>query len=125
MVWPVLKMIMALGLFLVLFFFLIRFLKRMDWMKGRPGGEGSIQVLTSQCIAPQKYVSLVEIGGEILVLGISAQQITFLTKIANQELLKRTLAGSGSSSNRLPWLNLWPFQPKQMKENRLENRHES
>ena len=124
MVWPVLKMVFALGLFLVLFFFLIRFLKRMDWMKGKAGGEGSIQVLTSQCIAPQKYVSLVEIGGEILVLGISAQQITFLTKITNQDALKKTLAISGSSSMGPPWMNLWPFQLKRMKENRLENRHE-
>jgi flagellar biosynthetic protein FliO len=125
MVGPVLKMVLALGLFLVLFFFLIRLLKRMDRMKGRAGGAGSIQVLTSQCIAPQKYVSLVEIGGEILVLGISAQQITFLTKIANQDFLKRTLAASASSSNAPPWLNMWPFQPKRMKENRLENRHGS
>jgi flagellar biosynthetic protein FliO len=125
MAWPVLKMILAMGIFLALVLFLIRFLKRMDWMKGKGGGEGAIQVLTSQCIAPQKYVSLVEIGGEILVLGISAQQITFLTKIANQDFLKRTLAASGSSSHALPWSNLWPFQPKRMKENRLENRHES
>jgi flagellar biosynthetic protein FliO len=124
MVWPVLKMILALGLFLVLFFFLIRLLKRMDWMKGKPGGEGTIQVLTSQCIAPQKYVSLVEIGGEILVLGISAQQITFLTKIANQDFLKKTLAASGSSPNAPPWLKMWPFQFKRMKDNRLEIRHE-
>jgi flagellar protein FliO/FliZ len=124
MVGPVLKTVLALGLFLVLFFFLARLLKRMNRMKGRAGGEGSIQVLTSQCIAPQKYVSLVEIGGEILVLGISAQQITFLTKIANQDLLKRTLAASGSCSEAPPWLRMWPFQSKRMKENRLENCHE-
>jgi flagellar biosynthetic protein FliO len=125
MVWPVLKMIFALGLFLVLFFFLIRLLKRVDWIKGKRSSGGSIQVLTSQCIAPQKYVSLVEIGGEILVLGISAQQITFLTKIANQDSLKKILAASGSSSNGPPWLNIWPFQAKRIKENGLEIRHES
>jgi flagellar biosynthetic protein FliO len=124
MVGPILKMVLALGLFLFFFFFLTRLLKRMNRMKGSAGGGGSIQVLTSQCIAPQKYVSLVEIGGEILVLGISAQQITFLTKIANQDLLKRTLAASGSCSDVPPWLKMWPFQSKRMKENRLENCHE-
>ena len=124
MFWPALKMILALGLFLVLFFLLIRLLKRVEWMKGKPGGEGAIQVLTSQCIAPQKYVSLVEIGGEILVLGISAQQITFLTKIANPDFLRTTLAGSTSGWNGSPWLKMWPFQPKRIKEDRLEIRHE-
>ena len=77
-------MIFAMGVGLTILYLLIRFTKRLDSARLGSSPDAGIKVLTSKPIAPQKYISLVEIGGEILALGISAQQVTFLTKIENK-----------------------------------------
>ncbi len=82
-------MIFAMGVGLTLLYLLIRFTKRLDLARRGSPRDGGIKVLTSKLIAPQKYVSLVEIGGEILALGISAQQVTFLTKIENKAFIEK------------------------------------
>jgi len=104
MIWAILKMMLALGVLLTILFLGIRLVKKMD--KGRNGLQtrGGITFLTSKLIAPQKYVALVEIGGEILALGISAQNITFLTKIENTEIIKKALSEAGPGPEPLAWL---------------------
>jgi flagellar biogenesis protein FliO len=104
MMWAALKMALALGFVTAALVFLSRFLKKWQGAQALPGPEGGIRVLTSKAIAPQKYVSLVEIAGEVLALGVTAQQITFLSKIANPERV-RTGAGDGQLKPEvLPWL---------------------
>ena len=84
-----LKMITALvivlgGLFIV-FYFLKRTLKR------DVGGssEKLIKVLSSSYIGVKKTISLIEVPGSILVLGITSDNICLLTKIEDEEILNR------------------------------------
>ncbi|MCX8117507.1 MAG: flagellar biosynthetic protein FliO [Desulfobacterota bacterium] len=89
MTWAIVKMMLVLGGMLVFLFLLSGFLKR-----GRARFAGSVphpevRILATQCLAPQKYLSLVEIGGEVLALGISDAAITLLTKIENREWIDR------------------------------------
>ena len=84
-----LKMITALvivlgGLFIV-FYFLKRTLKR------DVGGssEKLIRVLSSSYIGVKKTISLIEVPGSILVLGITSDNICLLTKIEDEEILNR------------------------------------
>jgi flagellar biogenesis protein FliO len=91
MIWAMMKMILALGIVCTLLFFLVRLLKRSGVAKRNFPFDSGIKVLTTQLIAPQKYISLVEIGGEVLALGISEAQITFLAKIENKELLEKIM----------------------------------
>ena len=91
MIWAMMKMILALGIVCTLLFFLVRVLKRSGVGKGNFSLDSGIKVLTTQLIAPQKYISLVEIGGEVLALGVSEAQITFLTKIENKEFLQKIM----------------------------------
>jgi len=120
MIWAALKMALALGGVLTLLIFLARFLKRWEGGNRMTGSDTGIRVLTSKLIAPQKYVSLVEIGGEVLALGISAQQITFLTKIENQELVKRSLSPPGLKPETLSWLKAFPLLQKKARGEMLE-----
>ena len=85
----VLKMITALvivlgGLFIV-FYFLRRILKR------EVGGssEKLIRVLSSSYIGVKKNISLIEVPGSILVLGVTSDNICLLTKIEDEKILNR------------------------------------
>lgn len=84
-----LKMITALvivlgGLFIV-FYFLKRILKR----DAGGSSEKLIRVLSSSYIGVKKTISLIEVPGSILVLGITSDNICLLTKIEDEEILNR------------------------------------
>jgi flagellar biogenesis protein FliO len=122
--WAAVKMFFALGVGLALLYLLFRFTKGLDRARRGPSPEGGIKVLTSKPIAPQKYISLVEIGGEILALGISAQQVTFLTKIENREKVKESLETSAGRTEPFSWLQLWPARHRRIKTSSLGFDHE-
>jgi len=124
MIGATLKMILALAGVLVLLWGLVRLFKR--WPMGNPnaGGDGGIRVLTSKVIAPQKYISLVEIGGEVLALGVTSQQITFLTKIENQEMVKKNLSSHEVRPEVPSWLRGVPLVLRRRKEAILGRGHE-
>ena len=82
-----LQMLTALGFvlggLLVVFYFMKRFLKRdVGGSKGR-----LIKVIASQYIGIKKNISLVEIPGSILVVGVSNDNISLLTKIEDKVVL--------------------------------------
>ncbi len=103
MIWAILKMMMALGGLLALLFLALRVVKRTRGQGALATG-GAINVVASKLIAPQKYVALVEIGSEILALGISPQNITFLTKIQNRELVKSAGGETGIGPEPMAWI---------------------
>jgi len=82
-----LQMLTALGIvlggLLVVFYFMKRFFKR------DVGGskEQLIKVIASQYIGIKKNISLIEIPGSILVVGVSNDNISLLTKIEDKVVL--------------------------------------
>jgi len=81
------KMLTALGVvlggMLLAYYFAKRILKR---QVGNSKGK-MIRVLESSFIGVKKNISLVEIPGAILVLGITNDRISLLSKIENQEII--------------------------------------
>ncbi|MBW1822820.1 MAG: flagellar biosynthetic protein FliO [Deltaproteobacteria bacterium] len=81
------KMLTALGVvlggMLVVYYFAKRILKR---QVGNSKGK-MIRVIESSYIGVKKNISLVEIPGAILVLGITNDNISLLSKIENQETI--------------------------------------
>ena len=81
------QMLAALGIvlggLLLVFYFMKRFLKR------DVGGskEQLIKVIASQYIGIKKNISLIEIPGSILVVGVSNDNISLLTKIEDKVVL--------------------------------------
>ena len=73
----------VIGALLVAFYVLKRFLKR------EAGGSGNplIRVIANQYIGIKKNIALVEVPGTVLVLGISNDRISLLTKIEDQRVL--------------------------------------
>jgi len=65
------------------------------------GGDQWIKVITTSYLAPKKMISLVEVAGEILVLGHTDTQITMLSKVADQQTihhLQSSQKGKGMGS---------------------------
>ena len=84
-----LKMLSALGIvlggMLVLFYFMKRYLKR-DFS----GSKGKlIRVLASSYIGVKKNISLIEIPGSVLVVGITNDNISLLSKIEDKDILNK------------------------------------
>ncbi len=119
MTWAILKMILVLASLLALLFLFARLMKRGRGLNGGGTNDSDIRVLATHCLAPHKYLSLVDVGGEVLALGISESHITLLTRIENREFLEKL-------SNRAPLTQVVNFplpslQPLFSKPKRLKN----
>ncbi|MDO9463645.1 MAG: flagellar biosynthetic protein FliO, partial [Deltaproteobacteria bacterium] len=53
-------------------------------------GSNLINILATKGIAPKKYVSVIEVGGEIIVLGMSESSVSLLTKMDRAQILQDT-----------------------------------
>ncbi len=71
------------------------YLLRRFWPKsaGFMSGEQWIRVIATGYLAPKKIISIVEVAGEVLVLGLTEHQISMLARVTNQETIT-TLKGS-------------------------------
>ena len=89
MLYTAFKMLAALGLVLgglgVFFFFAKRLMHR-D-VGGSP--DKLIRVLASQYMGVKKNISVVQVPGALLVLGITSDSIRLLTKIKDKEILEQ------------------------------------
>ena len=82
-----LKMLLSLAVVLALVWGLSRFAKKKLPLVNGGGKAGLIQVLESQCLGIKKSVTLVKVPGSVLVLGVSPDRVSLLSKIEEPELL--------------------------------------
>ncbi len=89
----------ALGGVLLLILGIFFFFKKMaPAAVSRLGGSGAIvRTLHKSTLAPKKSLAVVEVAGEVLVLGISGQNIAMLTKIESEEALARVRSAGESN----------------------------
>ena len=93
------KMLSALGIvlggMLLLFYFMKRYMKR-DFS----GSKGKlIRVLASSYIGVKKHISLIEVPGSVLVVGITNDRISLLGKIEDDIILDK-LKSTDENSNQ-------------------------
>ena len=67
------------------------------------GGEKLVTVLGSGFLAPKKNIVLVEVAGEVLVLGMSQDNITLLTNITDPERIEEIKSKGGKGGSGLNW----------------------
>ncbi len=85
-----LKMASTLGLVLGLMFIVFHLFKKFGLKNSVFGGEGKpIKVLSTGFLAPRKSIALVEVAGDILVVGISNDQISLLGNIQDPEKIEQ------------------------------------
>ena len=86
MLLPALKIIFSLGIVVAVLLAGLYIMKQILQKKlGSSKGE-LITILASTSIGIKKNITLVNVSGTILVLGVTNDNITFLTKIDNREV---------------------------------------
>jgi len=76
------------------------------------GGGKLVQVLSTNFLAPKKNIALVEVAGEILVLGVSDQNISLLTSIREPERIEEIKNAHGDNSHGTDWNKVFPRMPQ-------------
>lgn len=79
--------------------FLFIWLKKMGLTKGGLQQGSLIKLIDSKMIAPKKYVAVVQVGSDLLALGVSDQQITMLHHIENNETIKKSILEEKAEKN--------------------------
>ena len=88
-IWTALKMLAALGILTGILIIALYFAKRI-FKVGSHQPEGKmIRVLANTYVGVKKNISLVEVPGAILVLGVTNDAITLLTKIEDVEVINK------------------------------------
>jgi len=83
------KMLVALIIILGVLLIAFRFAKQILQKREGESKEGLIKILANKYIGIKKSISLIEVPGAILVLGISNENISLLTKIEDKCLLDK------------------------------------
>jgi len=89
-----------LAVILTVFYLIKRF-----WPKGSGfmGSDRWVRVIAATYIAPKKMVALVEVAGEVLVLGLTGDHITMLTKVTNEQMIRQLKAPQEKKSEGSPF----------------------
>ena len=67
------------------------------------GGNKLVSVLGTWFLGPKKNIALVEIAGEVLVLGVSQENITLLSSITNAEMIEEIKTAGIKGRNGMGW----------------------
>lgn len=89
----ILALLIVLAGLLATFYFIRRFITNRAG-----GGQRLIRVAASAAVGFKKYVSLVEVAGEYLVLGISDHNICLLSKLEDPEAIAQLSKGQPQKS---------------------------
>lgn len=91
---------LVLGIMFLLFFGFKKYVLK-NTMFG--GGEKLVNVLGSGFLAPKKNIVLVEVAGEVLVLGMSQDHIALLTNITDPDKIEEIKMAGGKGGSGLSW----------------------
>jgi flagellar biogenesis protein FliO len=83
------KMFAALGIVLGVLFIIFYFARRISKIDNSGTKEKLIRVLANKFIGVKKNICAVEVPGALLILGVTHNQITLLTKIEDREILEK------------------------------------
>jgi flagellar biosynthetic protein FliO len=90
-----LKMIAALAAVLGGLFVMVHLARRYLQRPGGPAKDRLVRVVASQPIGVKKAVTLVEVPGCVLVLGVSGDRIQMLARLDDQQALERVRSHEG------------------------------
>ena len=83
------KMFAALGIVLGALFIVFYFARRISKIENSVTNQKLIRVLANKFIGVKKNICAVEVPGALLILGITHNHITLLSKIEDQEILEK------------------------------------
>jgi len=101
-----LKMTGALIIVLMVMGGVAALVKRFVVDQGGVGGAPALRLMGGLRLGPGKSVILVELAGEVLVLGATAKELTLLTRIDDPHRIEQLRPGTGIGLPSLPWATM-------------------
>lgn len=95
------KAIGALVLILGLMLLMARLFRKLGTGIGAMGQNALINVLETRVLGPKKQVSVIEVGGEVLVLGVTDQQINLISRLDDPSRLLRPAVAKPAANGRI------------------------
>lgn len=96
------KMFYTLAMVLALMFFIFHVFKKVVLKNSVLGGNDKlVKVLSTGFLGPKKTIALVEVAGEVLVLGISDDNISLLTQIHDDERIEKIKSARASGIGQI------------------------
>lgn len=80
MIWVYLRMFVALGAVVGLIYIAAAFMRK------RQGKPGILRVMAYQSFGPKKGIALLKLGGEILLLGVTPNELKLMKVYSGREL---------------------------------------
>ncbi len=102
------KMLFALIMVLGLLLLGLHGVRKMKSLQEKAYGGDMVKVLTTKGLAPKKYVSVIEVGGEVMVLGLSETSVTLLGKMNKERLAQdigRRIGSDGPEEKKRGFLS--------------------
>jgi len=91
------KLIFAVGIIVVLIYFSLWFLNKYVYHRKSLPGQQQIEVIGTTPLGPKKFIYLVKVFDRILVLGVTDNQISNLTEIADAEVIRKIKSATPDS----------------------------
>jgi flagellar protein FliO/FliZ len=99
MISTALKMLSSLAVILGALLGLFYLARRMLNRNAAVGGEKLVRVLANTYMGAKKSITLVEVPGAILVLGVTGENISLLARIEDREIVERVRRPEGERSS--------------------------
>lgn len=96
----VITLTFVLGLLGVSLYALKYYLKRSGKGAGA-GGANPVRVLNTFFLGQKKNLTIVEVAGEVLVLGVTPASVSFLTKLEKKESVEELKRAAGSGQRNI------------------------
>ena len=102
--WPsFLKMLFALAVVMGLLVGAMCFFKRvLQQTSARSQGHGAINIVTSRYLGPKSSIMLVDVLGKLIVVGVTATQMSYLVTISDAEALEKLKTSERQESMSAP-----------------------
>jgi flagellar protein FliO/FliZ len=97
-VWSFVKMLFVLGIMVAVFYYFFKYVSKKTNIN--VSSEGISKTLSVIPIAQNKFLQIVDLGGKILVLGVSDNSINLITEITEKHEIDR-LRVSNSTDSRM------------------------
>lgn len=110
--------LIVLSLMLITYYFVKKYLLKEGSLLGM---EKQVKVISTNYLGSKKNITLVEIAGEVLVLGVTATNITMLTKIQNKEVVEKIKRKKERPLLKPPKFH-FPFNLNNKKANKIKNK---
>lgn len=95
------KIMLYLAILCVILYVVLKAFRKKMQGQGSSGRKGRhLEVVESTPIGTQKHLTLVRVGGRLLVIGVADSSISLLTEIVDKEEVKRMITESDNSATQ-------------------------